>query len=67
MMLETSGLTIVGTGPDLLIKSVEVGKKYHLWTRDAIHAATCQALDISHIATHDKHFAVVDFLKLWEP
>lgn len=67
MCLEAGGLTIVSTGHELLVKSVEIGKKYHLWTRDAIHATTCQALNIANIATNDEHFAGVDFLKVWRP
>ncbi|MEW6103191.1 MAG: type II toxin-antitoxin system VapC family toxin [bacterium] len=65
--LEKGGLTIVDAGHNLLVRSIEIGKRYHLWIRDAIHVATCQALGIVNIATQDKHFTKVDFLSVWQP
>ena len=66
-VMEGSNLTIVNTGRDILFKSVELGAKYRLWTRDAIHTATCSFFQIMHIATKDEHFDRVSFLERWSP
>ncbi len=34
---------------------------------DAIHAGSCDVYGIKHIASNDKDFGRVDFLKRWTP
>ena len=41
--------------------------RYNLLSSDAIHAATCTANGIEHMATNDHDFERVDFLTLWNP
>ena len=41
--------------------------KYGLWFSDALHSACCKVNDITDIATNDRDFERVDFLKVWKP
>ena len=41
--------------------------EYSLLPNDAIHVATCKEHGITNIATNDKDFERVNFLKIWKP
>ncbi len=42
-------------------------KKYALLTRDSLHITTMEQNNITDIATNDRDFERVDFLKVWKP
>ena len=42
-------------------------KKYKLMSNDAVHVATCKVHNIENIATNDRDFKRIDFLKVWKP
>ncbi|MDL1874760.1 PIN domain-containing protein [Cytophagia bacterium CHB2] len=60
-------LTILTINPTVLRQSHALIAKYQLLSSDAIHAATCIANGIYHIATNDKAFLRVKRLKVWLP
>jgi len=46
--------------------SFEIIKKYGLLPNDALIAATCKHYGIRNIATFDRNFERIDFLKVWK-
>ncbi len=66
-ILRAAGLQLVEVDYDLQVKALPLGHKYRLLPTDAIHVATCQKYNISHIATTDAHFEQVDVLTVWKP
>lgn len=60
-------LTILTINPTVLRQSHALIAKYQLLSSDAIHAATCLAYGVHHIATNDKDFLRVKRLKVWLP
>lgn len=51
----------------IALDSIDIAEKYNLLTADAIHVTTCRFYNIKNIATKDKDFGRVDFLKVWKP
>lgn len=47
--------------------ALDLSKEYHLFPRDALHAACCKAYGITNIATNDADFERVEWLKVWKP
>jgi predicted nucleic acid-binding protein len=66
-VLKTKGLRVIEVGSDVIAASLDIGKNHKLLATDALHAATCQAHDIKHIATNDADFERVTFLTVWKP
>lgn len=42
-------------------------KKHALLTRDSLHVTTMEQNNIKDIATNDRDFERLDFLKVWKP
>jgi predicted nucleic acid-binding protein len=61
------GLSIFEATFDIVKASLPLAIQHQLLPRDAIHASTCQALGIAHIATRDDHFTRLPFLQVWMP
>lgn len=66
-ILRATGLRLIDVDYDLQVQALPIGRKYRLLPTDALHVATCQQYDISHIATADAHFEQVDLLTTWKP
>jgi len=65
-LIENSNIRILSA--DTLFPSfVEISRKYNLLATDAIHVATMKKNRIKNIATNDKDFERVDWIKLWKP
>jgi predicted nucleic acid-binding protein len=47
--------------------ALECAKEFRLLPRDALHVACCKAYGIKEMATNDRDFGRVSFLKLWKP
>ncbi len=65
--LMSHGLTILEAGYDLYVAALSLGPIYQLLPTDALHVATCQHYNISHIATADAHFKRISSLQVWPP
>ncbi|MCD6467611.1 MAG: PIN domain-containing protein [Methanomicrobia archaeon] len=65
--LSLSGLKILSVDSKIALDSIDIAEKYNLLTADAIHVTTCRFYNIKNIATKDKDFGRVDFLKVWKP
>jgi predicted nucleic acid-binding protein len=65
--LSQTRLQIVSVDYKTHVTSLKIGHQYGLLPTDALHAATCQQLQINHIATADAHFEQVPFLQVWQP
>ena len=63
----TSRIVIVPLTIEIMKKSLDFSKNYRLLLSDAINAATCEIFKIMDIATNDRDFERVDFLKVWKP
>ena len=66
-VLRLHGLSIFEATFDIIKASLPLAIQHQLLPRDAIHASTCQALGIAHIATRDDHFTRLPFLQVWMP
>ena len=66
-IMNLEGLQIVEVPAHLFKKAVEISWKYGLLATDALLVATMRHYGIKKIATFDKDFERVDFLKLWKP
>jgi len=51
--------------PYFKVKSLE--KKYYLLTNDSLNLHVMKSNKISDIATNDRDFERVDFIKVWRP
>jgi hypothetical protein len=63
----TSRIVIIPLTIEIIKKSLDFSKKYRLLFSDAINAATCEIFNIKNIATNDRDFERVNFLKVWKP
>ena len=64
---QIENLIIVGVGRDVLDLAMAYSKKYGLLSTDAIHVATMKHEGLSILASNDRDFERVDWLKLWKP
>jgi predicted nucleic acid-binding protein len=64
---QIENLMIVGVEREALDVAIEFSHKYGLLATDAIHAATMKMEGLSILATNDRDFERVDWLKLWKP
>ncbi len=48
-------------------ESYKLISKYHLLTNDALNAATMKVNRIDHMATNDREFFNIDWIKCWRP
>ena len=60
-------LEVIGISPEIFFSAKDYMKKFKLMTNDAIHVATCKLYNIVDIATNDKDFQRVHFLRIWNP
>lgn len=60
-------LTILGISPVIFKDAVEISKANKLLPHDATHVAAAKTMDLRDIATSDRDFKRVDFLKVWTP
>jgi predicted nucleic acid-binding protein len=69
--IETIGqienLKIVGLGENLMGLSLEFSRKYGLLSNDALHLATMKQDGIVTLASNDRDFERVEWVKLWRP
>jgi predicted nucleic acid-binding protein len=65
--LMQAGLQMLPLDYQTQITALELGARYRLLPTDALHVATCQRYEISHIAAADAHFERVPFLHIWGP
>ncbi|MEX2690478.1 MAG: PIN domain-containing protein [Candidatus Njordarchaeum guaymaensis] len=52
---------------DAIFQSKELRKKYYLLTNDSLNLHVMKSNKISDIATNDRDFERVDFIKVWRP
>ena len=52
---------------DAIFQSKELRKKYYLLTNDSLNLYVMKSNKISDIATNDRDFERVDFIKVWRP
>lgn len=64
---QIENLMIVGVGRDVFDLALEFSKKYRLLSTDAIHVATMKMEGLSILASNDRDFERVDWIKLWKP
>ena len=64
---QIQNLMIVGVKKDVFDLALEFSQKYGLLSTDAIHAATMKMEELSVMATNDRDFERIDWLKLWKP
>jgi len=65
-LIENSNVRILSA--DTLFPSfVEISRKYNLLATDAIHVATMKKHGVKNIATNDRDFERVDWIKVWKP
>ncbi len=60
-------LTILEVDNAVFKHSQSLIREYQLLSTDAIHAATCLAYNLRHLATNDKDFKRVKELTIWSP
>lgn len=60
-------LTVLPIDGELQKRAVHLSCEYQLMSHDALHAACCEKMGISHIATFDSDFERVSFLIVWTP
>ena len=61
-----SNLKVVSIDYSISRISLEYSRKYHLFPRDALHTACCKAYEITNIATNDKDFERIEWIKIWK-
>jgi len=64
---QIENLIIVGVERDVLDLAMTYSKRYGLLSTDAIHTATMKQEGLSILASNDRDFERVDWLKLWKP
>jgi uncharacterized protein len=64
---QIENLTIVGVERDALNIALDFSEKYGLLATDSIHVATMKMEGLSILATNDRDFERVDWLRLWRP
>lgn len=62
-----SAVVILPLTLEVLQHAKTLSRKHDLLFSDAIHAGSCDVYGIKHIASNDKDFDRVDFLKRWSP
>ncbi|MCZ7356613.1 MAG: PIN domain-containing protein [Candidatus Methanoperedens sp.] len=62
-----SSIVILPLTLEVLYHAKTLSKKHNLLFSDAIHVASCEVYGLKNIATNDKDFDRVDFLKSWKP
>jgi len=60
-------LRIVGVEVGILDLALEYSKRYGLLSTDAIHVATMKKEGLSVLASNDRDFERVNWLRLWKP
>ncbi len=64
---EIENLRIVGVGKDAFELALGYSKRYSLLSNDAVHLAIMKQEGVSTMASNDRDFVRVDWLKLWKP
>ena len=64
---QIENLSIAGVGVDIMRLSLELSRRYGLLSNDAIHSATMQKKGISTLASNDRDFERVEWVRLWRP
>lgn len=62
--IKDAKITILPITLDIVIESIEIGKKYKLLPNDALIVSLCKHYGIRKIATFDKDFERVEFLEI---
>ena len=62
-----SAVVILPLTLEVLQHAKTLSREHNLLFSDAIHAGSCDVYGIKHIASNDKDFDRVDFLKRWIP
>jgi predicted nucleic acid-binding protein len=64
---EIENLRIVGVGNDAFELALGYSRRYGLLSNDAVHLAIMKQEGVSTMASNDRDFEKVDWLKLWTP
>lgn len=64
---EIANLKIAGVGVDIMRMSLDLSRRYGLPSNDAIHLATMKNEGITTLASNDRDFERVEWLRLWKP
>lgn len=67
IILQLSSLTVLEVDNAIFKDAYSLIRQHQLLSTDAIHAATCLAYNIRHLATNDKDFKRVKELTIWSP
>ncbi len=64
---QIENLKIAGVGVEVMRLSLELSRRYCLLSNDAVHLATMQKEGAKTLASNDRDFERVDWVKLWKP
>jgi predicted nucleic acid-binding protein len=64
---QIENLKIAGVGVEVMRLSLELSRNYGLLSNDAVHLATMQKEGAKTLASNDRDFERVDWVKLWKP
>ncbi|RLG23263.1 hypothetical protein DRN76_05630 [Methanosarcinales archaeon] len=60
-------LEIVSFSDLIFEKALRFMKQHRLMSNDAVHLATMKRYRVTNIATNDRDFEQVEWLKVWKP
>ncbi len=66
-MKAIENLRIVGVGSDAFDLALSYSRMYSLLSNDAVHLAVMKQEGVSNMASNDRDFKRVDWVKLWTP
>jgi predicted nucleic acid-binding protein len=64
---EIANLKIAQVGVEIMRLSLDFSRRYGLLSNDAIHLATMKNAGITNLASNDRDFERVEWLRLWKP
>jgi predicted nucleic acid-binding protein len=64
---QIDNLRIVELNKAIFDQAFDYSKKYGLLSNDAIHAATMNINQIKNMATNDRDFERIEWIKIWKP
>jgi len=66
-LISRGNMKVLGLDYSISRIALECAKEYDLLPRDALHVACCKAYGIEEMATNDRDFEKVSYLRLWKP
>jgi len=64
---QIKNLKIAGIDKQILMEAINFSNKYGLLSNDAFHVAVMKKHGVKNIATNDRDFERVDWIKVWKP